>query len=217
MGRPLAKKHFGNGTGDQIKVRAKIGGNAEGNGLILRQRTTNSYQVTVAGNTGVCTLVDKANGALAAGEMTISVVNDASASVRVRKLLSRVAKLYDGTVSGWTYTTSLIDAKVDMPEATDLAFTLQPVDRTGIGGTATTFTVTATATPSETILYQWQVQTGGTGAWANVTNTGTYTTATTTTLNIANGTTAGIGNKYRCVISSDTGGSLTSSSATLVS
>lgn len=216
MGRPVSKRFFGTGAGNQIRVRAKIGANAEGDGYIIRQRTSNKYQVKVGANTGVCQLVDKANGALAANEMTITVLNDASASHRVKKLFNRVAKLFNNTIQPWTFTTSGVDAKVDVPEATDLAITAQPVNRTGIGAGATTFAVTATATPAETITYQWQISTDSGATWSNLANGGVYTTATTATLNISSGTGLA-GRQYRCVVSSATAASVTSAAATLIS
>ena len=47
MGRPLNKRYFGSGAGNQIKVRAKIGANAEGDGRIVSQRGTRKFKVTV--------------------------------------------------------------------------------------------------------------------------------------------------------------------------
>ena len=89
MGRPLPKKYFGSGTGNQIQVRAKIGSAAEGTGFIVKQTGSHRFLVTVGSNTGVCTITDKADGTLAAGDMTISVKD--STNTIVVLLLSRVA------------------------------------------------------------------------------------------------------------------------------
>jgi hypothetical protein len=215
MGRPINKRYFGSGTGDQIKVRAFPTGGAEGDGVIVRQKGSARFIVNVGGVIGLCKLVNKANGSLVAGEMTITVANDAATpNLRVAKISGKKVTLVNGTSASWTFTNNP-DPVMDMPEGADLAFTLQPVDRTGIGAGATTFAVTATATAGETPTYQWQVKIGA-ADFVNVTNTGIYTNATTATLNISVGTTA-IGNSYRCVISSPTGGSLTSSVARLIS
>lgn len=93
-----------------------------------------------------------------------------------------------------------------------LAFTTQPVTKSVAAPAATTFVVVATATPSETITYQWQLSTGG--VYTNIVNGGVYSTATTATLNISN-TTGLSGNRYRCVISSASGGSKNSNPAIL--
>ena len=86
MGRPLNKRYFGSGAGNQIKVRAKIGANAEGDGVIVSQRGSKKFKVTVGANTGDCFLVDKADGALGANEMSITVLTDAGQLVRATKI-----------------------------------------------------------------------------------------------------------------------------------
>lgn len=201
MGRPLHERNFGAQAGDQIKVRAKIGAGAEGDGIIVRQKGTKMYDVTVGGITGRCMLVDKANGSLLANEMSITVLNDVGASLRVTKLMGRVASLNDGTRAPWTYATSAIDGKVDLPEATDLLITVQPADFAVTAPDTHTFSVTATATPAEAITYQWYLD----GALIGGATSASYTTPATT-----------VGTyEYYVVVSSATGGSVTSDVATL--
>ena len=72
MGRPLNKRYFGSGvTGHEIKITAKVGSNATGDGYIIKQRGSKTFKVDVAGNVGICKLVDKADNDLLAGEMNI--------------------------------------------------------------------------------------------------------------------------------------------------
>ena len=115
MGRPLPKKFFGTGAGS-IRVRAKIGTNAEGDGHIIRQRSSNKFEVQVGANKGVCKLVTKANGALVAGDMTISVLDDAGVVRRVKKVLNRVVILENNVRGPWTFTTNASDKKVEIEE-----------------------------------------------------------------------------------------------------
>lgn len=60
-------------TAAQIQPAVKIGGAAAGNGSILRQKGASKFRVTDGTNTGICTLVNKASGSLAANEMSITV------------------------------------------------------------------------------------------------------------------------------------------------
>lgn len=218
MGRPLNKRYFGSGAGDSIKIRAFPTGGAEGDGVIVRQKGSGRFIVTVGAVTGLCKLVDKANGSLLAGEMTITVADDAAASHRVMKLTAKKATLGasgSAASSAWTFVTAA-DLKLDMPEGADIAISVQPANRTGIGAGATTFAVTAASVPVETLTYQWQLQVAGAGAWTNISNGGVYSNATTATLGISSGTGL-VSNKYRVLISSATGGTVTSNAGTLIS
>lgn len=47
MGRPINKKYFGTGAGNQIKTRFQLAG-TEYDGYILSQRSTNTYKVLMA-------------------------------------------------------------------------------------------------------------------------------------------------------------------------
>jgi hypothetical protein len=215
MGRPLNKRYFNSGAGDQIKIRARLAG-VEGDGIILRQKGSKRFLVQVGANTGLCTLADKANGALVDGEMTITVANDAgTANLRVAKITAKKATLVNGTSAPWTFTNNP-DPVMDMPEGADITIGTQPVDRSGIGAGATTFVVAATATAGETVSYQWQSSTDGGVTWNNAITANGYTNVTTATLGVTSGT-GKIGNKYRCIVSSPTGGSVTSAVATLIS
>lgn len=222
MGRPLSKKYFKNGAGDQLAIRAKIGSNAEGNGFIVKQTGESRYMVTVGSNTGVVYLVDKANGTLAAGEATITFQNASASTKRVKKLLAHRVIFFDGTSASWSFN----PASGDIWEAADVEDGFEPLPATITIGTppasfsATapaghTFTVSATRSPAVgTLAYQWQVDTGS--GFANVTNAGVYSGATTASLAISDST--GLdGNDYRVIVSLTgvTATPVTSSVATL--
>ena len=76
-----------------VLVRCRLPGQAEEDGLILRQK--GSIQYLVEGNSsgvvGVCTLVDVADGALTAGQMTITIQPGDSSLIRVKRLTNKWA------------------------------------------------------------------------------------------------------------------------------
>lgn len=106
MGRPINKRYFG--SGNQIKVRAKIGNNAEGDGFIVSQRSTNKFKVTVGANTGICKVVNKSNGELAANEMIINVMTDGGIMQQATKLYNRVAIVEGNHKVKWKAMTPII-------------------------------------------------------------------------------------------------------------
>ena len=166
MGRPINKRNFGSGAGNQIKVRAKIGDNAEGDGIIVAQKGSRSFRVTVGVNTGTCFLVDKADGALAANEMTVKVLTDAGVLARATKLYSRVA-IVNGVKVPWNYSDSASDGFVQVEEveggvaAPVITITEQPVAAEVTEGDPVEFNVTATVTQGATLTYLWEVNDGG--------------------------------------------------------
>ena len=64
------------------------------------------------GNVGVCQLVDKADGALAANEMSIVGYNSAGTGIRIAKLFNRIVVDFNGNRYKWSVvndsTTSII-------------------------------------------------------------------------------------------------------------
>lgn len=203
MGRPINKRNFGSGAGNQIKVRAKIGANAEGDGVIVSQKGSRSFRVTVGGNTGTCFLVNKANGTLAADEMTVTVLTDAGTFARATKLYNRVA-IVNGVKVPWNYSDSASDGAVQVTEVETgvadplITITAQPQDLEVDEGDPASFSVTATVTQGATLTYAWQVSADG-DTWSAATG-GVYTGGTTTTLAISDAT--GLdGNLYRVTVS----------------
>lgn len=117
MGRPVKIKHsesidagFNNPAGGQyygvvggedtlstythpvLKVRVKITGESEADGWIVRQKGATKYLVEDAsGNQGVCVLANKADAALADGEMTITAQDSGSTEFRIKRMSNRWA------------------------------------------------------------------------------------------------------------------------------
>ena len=126
MGRPLNKRNFGTPTagGSEIKVRFRATGETEANGWIVKQLGSKKFRCTDGTNTEDCTLADKAQGTLAAGDMTITVKDDGGTARQVTKIAGRKVTLDSGTSIAWTFDNATDDAKVEMEEAgTDDSFT----------------------------------------------------------------------------------------------
>jgi hypothetical protein len=217
MGRPVNKKYFGVAGSANIKVRAKIGANAEGDGFIVSQRGTRKFKVTVGANTGICRLVNKSTGALGANEMIINVTTDAGDTVQATKLYNRLAQIEAGTENvakvKWNFSASTTDGAVQVADAKAvITIGTQPADITVdlADDSTATFTVVATVLPARTLSYQWQKQEGGAGAWANITGA-TSASYTTGELTIADDS----GDKYRVVVSAADADSVTSDAAEL--
>ena len=121
MGRPLNKRFFGLlDDGTNITVNCQVGSNAESVvGYIVRQRSPKRFIVndkktgtnrnvgdTEAGNSqgnvGVCQLVDKADGALDANEMSIMGYTSNGAGIRIAKLFNRIVVDFNGNRYKWS-------------------------------------------------------------------------------------------------------------------
>lgn len=215
MGRPLNKRFFGSGAGDQIKVRAKIGANAEGDGIIVSQRGSKKFKVTVGANTGDCFLVDKANGALGANEMTITVQTDAGTLVRATKISAHRVSTVAGTSFAWTFDGSITDGKVEIAEVETavspfITIGTQPTDETASEAIGTaTFTVVATVTQGATLTYQWGVSADEGVTWSALVG------ETTDTLALTGLTQADDGTQYRVIVSATGATPVTSDVVTL--
>jgi len=116
MGRPLNKRHFGAtegsaGTeGNNLTVMCKIAANTTvANGVILSQRSSTKFNCHddpdgTSGNTGVCTLVDKAIGAIAANEMVLQGFTTGGNGVNIRKVQNRTMIDFNNNRYTWTVT-----------------------------------------------------------------------------------------------------------------
>lgn len=70
----------------QLQCRVKVAGQAESNGFIVRQKGSRKYLVQdAAAKQGTCLLVDKANGTLADGEMTVTITKLDTTTTRLSK------------------------------------------------------------------------------------------------------------------------------------
>jgi len=129
MGRPINKRYFGNDSNNNIRVRFH-NGTASVDGAIQSQRSDKKFRcVDAAGTTAVCLLVNKADGSLAAGEMTIKVKADDGTLGYVTKISGRKltavdsngAVLYSGP---WNFSSSTSDTYIQVEESgTDSTFT----------------------------------------------------------------------------------------------
>jgi hypothetical protein len=119
MGRPINKRFFGEPTanGNEIKVRYRATGQAEANGWIVKQLGSKKFRCYDGTNTMDCTLVDKSQGTLAVGEMTITVKDDGGTARQVTKIAGRKVTLDTGTSIAWNFSNATDDAAVEMEEA----------------------------------------------------------------------------------------------------
>jgi hypothetical protein len=77
-----------------VKIRVKIGANAEADGSIIRQKGSIKYLVTDGTNTGICVLADLDDGDLTANTMTITMDEGDSTPLRVSRLTNKWALDY---------------------------------------------------------------------------------------------------------------------------
>ena len=114
MGRPLNKRYFGATQAaedltneERLTVSVKVGSNsASALGIILSQRSETKFRVNDdadgQGNTGVCTLVDKAISALGANEMAlVGYVGGTGDGVNIRKVQNRTMFDFDNNRYTW--------------------------------------------------------------------------------------------------------------------
>lgn len=100
----MNKKYFGQGTNKILVSRYRFAGESEVAGAttpawIVSQRSTNKFIVTDGTTTETLTLVNKADGALAEGDMTIHARLDDSSTVQVTKLRNRTIQYEGGTAN----------------------------------------------------------------------------------------------------------------------
>jgi glucose/arabinose dehydrogenase len=92
------------------------------------------------------------------------------------------------------------------------AITAQPTNQTATAGGNASFTATVTGTP--TPILQWQVSTNGGASFANLANGAPYSGVTTNVLTLT-GVAAGLNNNQYRLVASNSGGTATSTAATL--
>ena len=104
MGRPINKKHIGDGAGkiQVTAVRFAAGGEITTESHIVKQRSTNKFIVTDGNKTETCTLVNKSIGGLGASEFCINVTDSDGVTKQVTKLYNRKMQLEGNTRHVWT-------------------------------------------------------------------------------------------------------------------
>ena len=121
MGRPLSKQQlFGANANNNIKVQFH-NGTSSVRGYILEQTGSKRFKcIDESGNTAVCYLKDKAAGALAAGEMTITFkYDDLTVQQALKISRHRISLMYNGTLQSfpWNFSTSTTDGYWQVEEA----------------------------------------------------------------------------------------------------
>ena len=103
MGRPINKKHIGDGAG-KIQVTAvkfAAGGEITTESHIVSQRSTSKFIVTDGSKTETCTLVNKSIGGLGASEFCINVTDSDGVTKQVTKLMNRKMQLEGASNHKW--------------------------------------------------------------------------------------------------------------------
>lgn len=120
MGRPLNKRYFGTPTaaGDEIKVQFHNGTGSVA-GWIVKQTGAKRFVCTDGAAERECVLVDKASGAIAAGEMTITFKLDDTTVVQATKIAGRKITADNGNTYPWNFSTSTTDGAAQVEEAGD--------------------------------------------------------------------------------------------------
>ena len=120
MGRPLNKKYFGAPTagGNEIKVQFH-NGTASVNGYIVKQLGSKKFRCTDGVTEKDCFLVDKAAGAVAAGEMSIVIKDDGGTVRQVNKIAGRKMTMDTNATIGWNFSTATDDGAAQIEEAGD--------------------------------------------------------------------------------------------------
>jgi hypothetical protein len=116
MGRPVNKKYFGLlDDGTNFTINCQVASNSESaTGYILKQKSSNKFLVNDTkngtkttpagagtGNVGICQLVDKADGALGANEMSIMGLVTGGSMIRIKRLYNRTVHGFNGRRYKW--------------------------------------------------------------------------------------------------------------------
>ena len=106
MGRPINKKHIGDGAGKIQVTAVRFASGAEvaaaTEAHIIKQKATKKFQVTDGSKTEIVTLVNKSPGSLAASEMCINVVDSAGVSKQITKLRNRTFQVEGTSNAKWS-------------------------------------------------------------------------------------------------------------------
>lgn len=115
MGRPINKKHIGDGAG-KIQVTAMrfaSGSEVITEGHIVNQRSKNKFTVSGGGKEEVLTLVNKDIGSLGASEMIINAVGTDGVEKQITKLMNRTIQVEGNAVGTWQRDASGLSTAVE--------------------------------------------------------------------------------------------------------
>jgi len=223
MGRPINKRYFGGGPGNQIAIVGRIVGQSEGTGQIVAQKGTRKFLVDINGVQGIVRISATdafTKGGLNEGEAVIEGVLDTSlggGTVNITKIWGnecvvsndgsiRPSGATPGAKMGWNFVSDLGDGYLQLGDAPSIDITSQPIDAISAGGTVA-YAVVVTAVAG--LAYAWELNpvsgAQGPGDWVSATGTIeglTYSNETTATLGVAGVVdVSDDGNLYRCVVS----------------
>ena len=130
MGRPINKRHFGASTDDDNNIRVRFhNGTSSVDGFIVKQLGSKKFLCSSYGaspTTAVCSLTNKADGSLVAGDMTIKARGDDGATGGavgyVSKISARKMTIVDAAgavifVGPWNFSSSTTDGDAQVEEA----------------------------------------------------------------------------------------------------
>ena len=125
MGRPINKKHIGDGAG-KIQVTAvkfAAGGEITTESHIVNQRSGSKFTVTDGTKSEVCTLVNKSIGGLGASEFCINVTDSDGVTKQITKMYNRKMQLEGTSRHKWarsaTGTSSAVEKVISGATAAD--------------------------------------------------------------------------------------------------
>ena len=125
MGRPINKKHIGDGAG-KIQVTAvkfAAGGEITTESHIENQRSGSKFTVTDGTKSEVCTLVNKSIGGLGASEFCINVTDSDGVTKQITKMYNRKMQLEGTSRHKWarsaTGTSSAVEKVISGATAAD--------------------------------------------------------------------------------------------------
>ena len=90
-------------SGNQIQVKAYPVGGSAANASILRQKGKSKFLVSDGTNVSVCTLVDKAVGSLAVGEMSITATPSVGGTFRIARITNKFVIDFSGNKYQWKF------------------------------------------------------------------------------------------------------------------
>ena len=123
MGRPLNKRLFGANANNNLRVRFH-NGTSSVNGAIVKQKGSKKFVcVDASGTEATCVLTAATDANIAAGQMSITVTNDAGTDLFVTKIAARKITASDGNTYPWNFSSSNSDGAAQVEEAgTNSAF-----------------------------------------------------------------------------------------------
>jgi hypothetical protein len=105
MGRPINKKHIGDGTGKIQVTAVRFAAGSEVAAAtevhIIKQRATKKFQVTDGSKTEIVTLVNTSPGSLAASQMCINVIDSDGVTKQITRLRNRTFQVEGTSNAKW--------------------------------------------------------------------------------------------------------------------